>query len=773
MHRPCLLLLAALLFVAPRTGEGGCLAPSDTAIDAGLGSGPISGNDAGSLLYARQGLAGHPTLVLRTADGQKEDVAVEGDPNEFYVGALRERWDVFHSGTVNAEDDLAFVASTKLPDDPQTPANESVSRRGVYARSGRNLFEVARFGNPSPIRDAFNVPVPWGSLFDAVAADRDTSGFLRVVFSGQVAGSLDHRSGLFRWSETSPANAVPALLTGDPSPAGGNFVSFGRLRGNGAGDAIFFGVTQLTSSSPQVPGLFLLRADGSRARVVKFGTAGDDAPGGGTFGIAGDFDLDDAGVVHFAATIQSGPRRTGLFRAKPPLYAPEAVLAEGDVTPIAGTYGSFGAASVRANAGGELLVAVELSDDVGGDGLFAVPADAGPAQAVVAVPEALAVAAAGPGRAAYLTEDAVRVVVPADGSEEGPTDFRITNVDLRNQVPLHADSIRFEGRLLLPPWEATPPASFRGDATRFTPTAALTGAALTKLSEVKVSVSASPGNNFVFGLAGSDAAPTGSVKFNGQAQTLKKLTVAPDGTSATWSFTGNPGPGSLAVDLAAGTFRLSVSAATIQPSYDALNFRVALVLRSADDVAQARPDDQSYFRQDLRLDAKQPNYGGGRRVTSKGETTPGGTVFVDALKVTRSPAKRGKPASDKVQMAGTLRLCPGASPPATPRIAATLRLGGFALEGVQMSRVGRTTAYRYAAAGVDLRLDLAKATFSLKATSPPLADLVDAVQGSPTNGPERTVGGMHLDFTLSIPRVYEVSYPVAVVRLPGGKVFQR
>lgn len=766
-------LLFAPLLLAPTRGEGGCLAPSDTSIDAGLGSGPLWGNDAGSLVYARAGLAGHPTLVLRTADGVKEDLAVEGDPNEFYVGLLRERWDVFYSGTVNATDDLAFVAATKLPDDPQTPANEAASRRGVYARSLRTLFEVARFGNPSPIKDAFNVPVPWGSLFDAVAADRDQSGWLRVVFSGQVAGTLDHRSGLFRWTEATPNTATPALLTGDSSPAGGTFISFGRLRGNGPGDAVFFGVTQLTSSSPQVPGLYLLRDDGSKARVVKFGTAGDDAPGGGSFGIAGDFDIDDAGVVYFAATIQSGPKKTALFRAKPPNYTPEMVVAEGDATPIAGTFGSFAGAAVRANADGELVFSVALSDDVGGDGIFGVAADAVQPQPIVAVPEATAVAAVGPDRAAYQTEDAVRVVVPSDGSEAGPTDFRITNVDLRNAVPLHADSIRFEGRLLLPPWGTLPPPTFRGDATRFTPAKSLTGTALAKISEVKVSVSSSPGNNFVLGIAGTDAEPVGSVKFNGQPQTMKKLTISPDGSSATWSFTGNPGPGSLSVNLAAGTFRLSVSAATIQPSYDALNFRLALVLRSADDVAQARPDEQSYFRRDFRLNANQPSFGAGRRVTSKGETTPGGTVFVDALKVTRSPAKGGKPASDLVQMAGTLRLCPGASPPATPRITATLRLGSFALDAVTMTRVGRTSAYRYTATGVDLRLDLAKATFSLKASSAPLPDLVSAVPGSASNGPDRTVGGMQLDFTLSIPRVYEVSYPIAVVRLPGGKVFTR
>src|SRR5262249_35278448 len=147
--------------------------------------------------------------------------------------------------------------------------------------------------------------------------------------------------------------------------------------------------------------------------------------------------------------------------------------------------------------------------------------------------------------------------------------------------------------------------TFRADAVRFTPTQTLTGAALTKIAEAKVFLSSGPGDNFVFGLGGTDAAPTGTFKFNGQPQTVTKLVVKPDGSGATWSFSGNPGPGTFAVDLAAQTFKLSVSRANLQPSYEAPNFRVGLVLRGADDVAQSLPDDQSWFRRDFRMSATQ------------------------------------------------------------------------------------------------------------------------------------------------------------------------
>jgi hypothetical protein len=771
---PTLLVLAAGLALVPASGRAGCLAPKDFAVDVGTGSGPLWGNDAGSLLCVHVGGTGRRSLALRSATGLVDDVAFVGDATGFYVGSSSSTWDGFTSGTVNSDGDVAFVASTAASDDPATTLDESGLHRGAYARSGASLYELARFGADSPIRDLANAPVPWGSSFDAVAADRDGSGRLAVVFSAQVAGTSDHRLGLFRWSEASPNAASPALLTGDAAPSGGSFVSIGRLRGNGPGDAAFFAVAKVSDTSPQIPGIFLLAADGTTTRVVKFGTAGDAAPGGGTFAIAGDFDVDDAGVVVFAATLQNASKKTGLFRAAPPSYQPQALLAEGDATSIAGSYGSFAGSVVRINGSGEALVSVPMSDEIGGDGLFSIAAGATTPTPLILVDETVSVAAIGAGSAAYSTPTQIRVVVPEDGGEEGPTDFRIVNLDVRN-VPAGAhDAITFEGRFLLPPWDVKPPATFRGDVPRLTPTQSLAGASVTKIAQAKVVVSSSDGNNFTVGLGGTDAAPVGTCAFNGSSQVLKRLIVKSDGSAATWTFGGIPGPSTLFVDLAAGKFKLSVSSALIHPSYDASNFRVAFILRSADDVAGSVPEDQSYFWRDFRIKAQQPSFGGGRRVTSKGEGMPGGTVFVDSLKVARKPASATKPATDTVQLAGVLRLCPGAVASPTPILPATVRVGDFRLDGMTMKRVGKKGfSYRYSAPGVDFRLDLVKATFSLKATAPALSDLVNPVAGSATNGATAVVGGMKLPFALNVPHVYDVSFDVPMVRLKGGKVFQR
>jgi len=764
------LALAAAVALAAVDGRAGCLAPKDSSVDVGVGAGPFWGNDAGALLYERVGPSGRKGLAVRGATGVAEDVATVGDATGFTVGGSSSTWDGFTSGTINADGDVAWVASTAANDDPNTALDESGLHRGTYARRGATTYEIARFGANSPIKDISNAPVPWGSSFDAVASDRDASGYLTAVFSAQVAGALDHRLGIFRWTEAASATVTPALMTGDASPSGGTFYSFGRLRGNGPGDVAFFAVTRLTDSSPLIPGIFVLHPDGTNGRVVTFGGAGDLAPGGGAFSIAGDFDVDDSGAIVFAATLAGAPRRTGLFRAAPPNYAPQSLLFEGDATAIAGSYGSFSGAIVRVNGGGESLVSVPMSDDVGGDGLFSFPVGASTPTPLIIVDDAVSLAAIGAGKAAYMTPTEVRVVIPLDGSDEGPTDFRIVNLDVRDAAIGPRDVITFEGRFVLPPWNVTPPATFRGDARRLTPTQSLAGTALTKIAQVKVLVAQSPGNNFTFGIGGTDSAPIGSYLFNGQSWTVRKLTVKPDGSGATWSFKGSPGPGTFTIDLAAGTFKLTVSAATIQTFVGATNFRAAFVLRSADDVANARPDDQSFFVRDLHIEGTVSPYAGGRRFASKGEGTPGGTLFVDSLKVTRKAAT----ATDTVQLAGTLRICPGTVVAPTPILPATLHLGAFHLDDVLLKRVGkRGLSYRYAASGVDFRLDVAKATFTLKATSPALAELVDPQTGSATNDAKSVVGGMTLPFSLLVAHVYEASFDLPITRTKGGKVFQR
>lgn len=776
--------LAAVTALAAPVVRAGCLAPSDAVVDGAGAVGVFWGNAAGELLYVRNITGNAPQLVLRPVGGASLIVAEAGTRNDFSVDGSPETWEAFHSGTINSDGDLAFVASTSLEDDPQTPENEALARRGAYARRSNSLFEIGRFGSPSPVRGGLGQEIPWGSFFDAAAERRSPGGFARIVFSAQL-GAPDGRIGIFRWEEET-FEVTPLVLQGDPSPSGGTISTIARTRANEQGDIAFFALSQVGQDT--VPGLFLARDDGSRLRLVRLGLSGDAAPGGGSFSILNDFGVADDGTVVFAATLANGPARTGLFRATPPTFTPEVIVREGDATPLGGTFGSFEPAKVRVTPAGEIVLGVRLSEDVGGEGVFSMPAGGADLLPLANPDSSLAVASLGSGAAAYQTPNETHTVVPADGDEEGPNDFRVTKLDVKNKVPLKQDSIRFAGAFRLPPvgdgpGETAPVVVGPGAFERHAPDRTWSGEELIRIREVVVNVSQSPGNNFVFGI---DDTGAGSLTFNGIPQGAPKVKQASDGSSATWKFRSNVGRGKLTVDLADGTFDLRLSQGTINPSFEPAGFRVGFTLRTEDDVDADRDDEESFFHYRFPVGAEEKPFGRGRRIVSGGESVAGGTLFVDDLTVKRKlKVSKGQASpdvdSDRVQLNGTLRICPGGTPPGTPGLVADVRVGDLVLDGVALSRRGKSgSRYRYKSAkgatpSVVFDLDVVKGTFSLKAKkAAPLTQLVDAdfSGGSAGNDSGQDVGGMTLPFELSVERVYEGSFDVPMTRKKGGKVFQ-
>ena len=104
----------------------------------------------------------------------------------------------------------------------------------------------------------------------------------------------------------------------------------GAVAANEAGDLVFYALTQINGSAPIAPGLFRIDRAGSRGRIAKFGSEGDSAPGGGSFALMQDFDVDGEGGVVFAASIEGAPVKSGLFRAAAPLFQPSRIVGEGD-----------------------------------------------------------------------------------------------------------------------------------------------------------------------------------------------------------------------------------------------------------------------------------------------------------------------------------------------------------------------------------------------------------------------------------------------------------
>ncbi|MCE9636279.1 MAG: hypothetical protein K8T90_11305 [Planctomycetes bacterium] len=782
---------AALLPVvtgAPRA-TAGCLAPADVRADVSGQIGPFWGDDGGTLLYAR-GVGTGQELVLKGLGQFAQTVASAGDRNRFQVGAENETWATFHSGATNERGDVAFVASTTIRDDLATPDDESLPRRGAYAQHGNTMFEIGRNGSDSQIPLPFGGFVPWGSFFDAVPAGRIDTDPLVVFFSAQLGGT-DGRQGIFRWDEISGA-VTPLVLTGESSPAGGPFTTFGRLRCNEAGDLVFYALTQINGSAPIAPGLFRIDRSGSRGRVAKFGSEGDAAPGGGTFALMQDFDVDGDGGVVFAASVDGAPAASGLFRAGAPTFQPERVVAQGAATPLGGSFGAFSRAQVRCDETGAATFVVPLSADAGGgNGLFFVQPGGSTAQPLGTADEPLAVASLGSGRVAYQTATETRTIVPADGSEEGPGDFRVALLDVKNAVALKRDGLSLDARFRLPPWgtgtNRAPVAAFDASGGRLTSSGAVAEGDIAKIVEVRLQISQSPGQSIVFGVTGVSAsqrtAPKGTVTING-TNGVASVVVSKAGDAATWKFTHPVAKGSFAVDLSSGTAKLSAAQANLFPSFDAANFRVELTLRTADDIAGNRTGAAAHFFRSVRLDADQPSFGTGRRVVSRGERIQGGTFYVDSLRVDRKlKVVKGQAspqvASDSLKMAGVVRLCPGSTVPTTPTLGVDITLGDLVLDRFPLQRVGRSGS-KYAghvksgATDTSFLYDAVKGTFTFAARGvASLSQLADAdfTPGAVVNPSNRAVGGMALPVSISIDRAYASSFELAMTRLPGGKAF--
>ncbi len=781
--RPLVIVALSLLLVP--VVRAGCLAPSDTTIDGAGAVGVFWGSSAGELLYARDVTGTSPQLMRRGLGTGSEIVAEAGTRNDFQAFGSFETWAAFHAGTINSSGDLAFVASTTVDDDPETPRNEGLARRGAYVQRGNTMIEIGRFGGPSPIRGGLGQQIPWGSFFAAAAEARGAGGFLRAVFSAQL-GAPDGRTGIFRW-DGETFDIAPLLLVGDASPSGGEITTVGRMRANEAGDVAFFALSRVGGMT--TPGLFLIRDDGSRLRLVRFGLDGDAAPGGGMFSILNDFAVADDATVVFSATVAGGKARSGLFRAAPPTFQPERVVLEGDATPLGGSFGTFEPAKVRVAPSGDVIFGVALSDDIGGEGVFAAPAGTVQILPLANPDSTLAIAILGDGSAAYQTETETHTVVPADGSEEGPNDFRVSKLDVKNNVPLEQDTVRFAGAFRLPPvgdgpGRVPPVVVGPGAFERFSPQRSFTGDDLTRIRDVSVSVSQSPGNNFVFGF---DDAGGGTMTFNGVSQKAPRVKQARDGSSAVWSFRSSVGRGRFTLDVARGVFDLRLAQGTINPSFEPAGLRVGVTLRTAADLAAGRTGDEAFFHHSMAIGAGEKPFGRGRRIVSRGESVAGGTLFVDTLAVKRKLRIAGGQAapivdSDVVKLTGTLRICPGGSPPGTPGLTADLRLGDLDIAGVTLRRRGRSgSRYRFksakgAAPAITLDVDVRKGTFRIKAKElPPLSQLVDAdFSGAAIdNGSGHDVSGMELPFRLSLARVYEGAFDIPMTRRRGGKIFTK
>jgi hypothetical protein len=186
---------------------------------------------------------------------------------------------------------------------------------GVYRRCGDTVTTVAE--------TAF--PAPGGGIFAGLGADLATGGGGRTAFSGLLA---DGTTALYVADDG--GTIVEVARTGGPSPAGGVFTGL-RLVGVSASGRV--GLRGVVSGGRN--GLFFSDA----GALVPLAVEGEATPVGGSFTSIGLATMNDADRWAFRATTSLGSA-AGVFRADttPALPFIEAIVLEGDVTPIGGTF---------------------------------------------------------------------------------------------------------------------------------------------------------------------------------------------------------------------------------------------------------------------------------------------------------------------------------------------------------------------------------------------------------------------------------------------------
>ena len=250
---------------------------------------------------------------------------------------------------------------------PAVSSATCLAFRSAFVGGGAGVFRQC--GGTSTLVVETGLPAPGGGRFAGVGEEVALGSAGQVVFTAVLE---DGRVGLFFVGADGTLREI--TRSGTVSPAGGSFTSF-RLVGIASTGRVAF--RAVTSNGPD--GLFYWDGTGIRKLVVV-----GDASAGGNFTSIGLGRMNDGETWTFRA-VTAPDSRAGVFRAStastPPTVA--AVAAEGDPTPVGGTFGAFPVSLVPAiNASGTIAFRATVRDASLSSGVFVATADGSLTKAV-------------------------------------------------------------------------------------------------------------------------------------------------------------------------------------------------------------------------------------------------------------------------------------------------------------------------------------------------------------------------------------------------------
>jgi hypothetical protein len=279
-------------------------------------------NNAGDVLVAAHGL-----YLVR--QGQLRRIVQEGDPTPLGPSII------FSTGA-KLNDLGEVVFTTELSD----------GRWAIFRDSNGTIRPVIASGRSSPI----------GGRYAAVAGN-SLNNRGDIAFYGTLTGS-SAPSAIFLLSD---GRTTKVVAHGDPSPVGGTFdLSFPPdFVLNDRGELVF---RARVSIEGQPAGIFLLRA----GQLQKIALQNGPSPVGGTLSSVFYPDLNNQGQVSFWASLSRTSARGAVFLWQEGTL--RKVVAQGDPTPVGGTYDGTGAP--RLNSQGHVMFGAPIAGTAAKFGVF-------------------------------------------------------------------------------------------------------------------------------------------------------------------------------------------------------------------------------------------------------------------------------------------------------------------------------------------------------------------------------------------------------------------
>jgi hypothetical protein len=325
------------------------------------------------------------------------DLGTANDPSTFvgegvYLRSNQGQFTRLAASTDTAPDGqtygFGFFGPTSLSDqgDAALAFIGSPSMQPVGVNGGLFRYDHST-GTLSTVVQSFVTPAPTGGTFQGIIFGYTLNNNGDLYFDGIVASANGVQApgepygglaeGIFKADQAGNISSV--VVPGDAAPGGGTFDFVQQPWSNARGDIVFAGHVAGQplfdpSSALYTPQAVELNApdslyfrDGATGKITSIAQIGQAAPGGGTFYVAYDPQINNSGDVIFTGTLVPGLNQSGIFRYSKGVLS--AIARPGDAMPGGGhlvSVSQITGSQHHINNQGDIVFTATLDTSTGG-----------------------------------------------------------------------------------------------------------------------------------------------------------------------------------------------------------------------------------------------------------------------------------------------------------------------------------------------------------------------------------------------------------------------